>query len=221
MEPDERKRLRQGARRSADDWAWILLPMGAGAGFGLLVAAIIGWLWSDAPNLRPMLVTCCAILGAYPSWRLHRLFATEASKIKGAVVDTTVEVIHVKSAACVEQKPYNSEGPIYYFDVAPNQILFIWGQWIYDAHGPNGTVADNDYAEFPSTEFTIHRLRDHGRVLRLEVTGEVIKPSRTIKWKDIPLADLKDCEILDGSLSDLAGAMARHRTSNIESGRRE
>lgn len=183
-------------------------------GLGLLIAAIIGWIWADAPNLKPMLVTTGAALGIYPSWRMHRAFATDASAIRDAVEDSTVEVIHVTSAACVEQEPYNSEGPIYYFDIAPDDILFMWGQWIYDARGPKGTIADTGFAEFPANEFTIHRLKDHGRVLELEVTGKIIEPLRTLKWKDIPLSDLKDSEILTGSFSDLAAAMAKHRNKH-------
>jgi len=211
MAAAERKRLRQGAKRSPDDWAWIMMPMGAGAGFGLLFASIIGWIWADAPNLKPILVTSGAILGIYPSWRMHRFFATDASAIRDAVKDATVEVIHVTSEHCVEQESYNNEGPIYYFDIGPGEILLMWGQWIYDARGPRGSIADSGFAEFPANEFTIHRLKDHGRVLKLEVRGEVIKPSRILKWKDIPLSDLQDCEILAGSFSDLEGTMAKHR----------
>lgn len=185
--------------------------MGAGAGFGLLIAAIIGWIWTDAPNLKPVLVTGGVVLGVYPSWRMHCLFATDATAIRDAVKGATVEVIHVKSSGCVEQDPYNSEGPIYYFDIEPGEILFMWGQWIYDACGPKGTIADTGFDEFPANEFVVHRLKGHGRVLELEVTGEIVEPSRTLKWKDIPLSDLNDCEIIAGSFSDLPGAMAKHR----------
>ena len=190
------------------------MPMGAGAGLGLLIAAIIGWIWADAPKLKPIFVTSGIVLGIYPSWRMHRAFATDASAIRDAVEDATVEVIHVTSAECVEQEPYNSEGPIYYFDIAPGEVLFMWGQWIYDARVPGGSIANSGFAEFPANEFTVHRLNSHGRVLKLEVTGGVIEPSRTLKWKDVPLSDHKDCEILAGSLSDLAGTMAKHRNKH-------
>jgi len=211
LEADERERLLQGYRRSADTWVWILLPLAVGAGAGLLAAAILGWIGVDTANLKLILVTGGVILGIYPTWREHRSFAADASAIRKAVADGIVEMIHVKSSDCVKQEPFNSEGPIYYFDIAPNQILFMWGQWIYYAQDPNGTAADPSYAEFPTNEFTVHRLSGHGMVIKFEVTGEVIEPSRALEWKEIALSNLRECEILDGSFSDLAGAIAARR----------
>ncbi len=54
-------------------------------------------------------------------------------------------------------------------------------------------------------------------MLELEVTGKIIEPLRTLKWKDIPLSDLKDSEILTGSFSDLAAAMAHRGEPEIVS----
>ena len=123
-----------------------------------------------------------------------------------------VHVVAVKSARVVEQKEFNDEGPIYFFELGDERILLLWGQWLYDPYvvlnyesriEDSESIEAEDEPEFPCTEFVLHRCPALGRVLRLEVGGIALRPTRELEVHATPIGEMNDCELLVGRFDEL------------------
>ena len=135
-----------------------------------------------------------------------------------------VEILHVKDPVVVRQDEFNDEGPILYFDMGEDKILFLWGQWLLDPETYGAVVEalpeDLDVPEhinglpalyaFPSSEFIITRLPASGKVFRIEVLGPYLPPTRTIGRKEIRINALGPSAILNGSLDSLHAVMSAY-----------
>jgi hypothetical protein len=226
LTPLERQQLGASARLSLDQWTWVLVP-GPTFGFvGYLLGRGAEWVFAllgldIAPYARTFLAAAGVCFGLIASAYTYRAFQGAAKAAASDLRSDSVQVIRVSNAAVVQQQEYNDEGPIFYFQIDDDTILFLWGQWLFDPHiygAENEKIAEDAETflngqvrrfAFPCTEFTIHRMPALGRVLRIETNGEPLSPARTLNWSDIPLSGLADCELLQGALDDLAGAMAR------------
>lgn len=226
LNPTERKRLRASSRLSLDDWAWILVP-GPSFGFlGYFIGLGVEWVFSLFDlDIAPFAHIVSAIpgvcFGLFASVYIYRALKSAADAAKSDLKHESVQIIHVTDSAVIQQEEYNDEGPILYFQLDAKTILFLWGQWLFDPHvygAENLTIAEDAETflnaqecqfAFPCTEFTIHRSPELGRVLKIETNGNPLSPIKTLGWRNIPLQNLADCEILQGSFDDLPGAMAR------------
>lgn len=228
LTPLERKRLLASSRLSLDDWTWVVVP-GPSFGFlGYIIGRAVEWVFSlltldIAPFARIGLAIPGGFFGLLDSVYTYRALKATARAAKSDLRGQSVEVIHVTDASVIQQQEYNDEGPILYFKLDDDTILFLWGQWLFDPHtygAENHTIVDDAETflnghdrqfAFPCTEFWIHRSPKLGRVLKIETNGEPLSPVRTLEWGDIPLNNLPDCEILQGAFDDLPGTMARRK----------
>jgi hypothetical protein len=223
---EERKSLRQSSRFSLDDWAWVLFWGPSLGGTGYLAGKAIEWGFTKvglvvAPIPSIVLATCGLLLGAYMSVAVFRILTMRA---RDAAADLRYGYLHVVAVKCsrvVQQKEFNDEGPIYFFDLGDERILLLWGQWLYNPHvGLNNesqiedsdSTEEEDEPEFPCTEFVLHRCPALGRVLRLEVGGIALRPSRELEVHSTPIADMNDCEVLVGNFEALPNGV--HGKSN-------
>jgi hypothetical protein len=226
LNPTEQKQLRASSRLSLDDWAWVLVP---GPSFGILghiVGLGVEWLFSlfnldVAPFAHIGLAIPGVCFGLFASVYIFRALTSAADAAQSDLTNESVQIIHVTDSPVIQQEEHNDEGPILYFQLDNETILFLWGQWLFDPHiygAEYHTIAhdvetflnaqDREFA-FPCTEFTIHRSPKLGRVLKIETNGKPLFPIKTLNWSDIPLQNFADCELIQGSFDDLPGAMAR------------
>lgn len=222
----ERERHRPSCRLSVDDWAWVLIPGPAVAFLGYLVGLAAEWGFSllgldVAPYLHIGLAATGVCFGLFLSVCIYRAIKGAADAVKADLKDGRVQVIEVTNASVVQQEEYGDEGPILYFELNGETILLLWGQWLFDPHvygAEDHIVADDaetflnaqdrEFA-FPSTDFAVHRCLESRRVVKIEIRGEPLLPMRTLDWGEVPLQNVRDCEILRGRLDDLPSAMAR------------
>jgi hypothetical protein len=202
MSVEECERLSRAIWMSADNWAWVIAPTAGFAFFGLGIGSGIEWAlakvgWSVAPYLHWSLVAIAIPPGVRVSYLLLRSFRVSAAEAERDISKGLVEVIQVRDPVYVEQAEYEDEGPILFFDIGNNKILFLSGQWLYDQSPP-----------FPSTQFTIHRSAVLGRVFKIDASGERLQPQRTLPCSSVPVSNLRESELLDGSLNDLPAAVA-------------
>jgi len=218
----ERERLRASSRLSVDDWAWVLIPGPAFGFLGYLVGLGAEWGFSKvAPYPRIGLAAAGACFGLFLSVCIYRVLRDAANAVKADLGDGRVQVIEVTDASVVQQGEYGDEGPILYFELDGETILFMCGQWLFDPHvygAEEHIVADDaetflnaqdrEFA-FPCTDFTVHRCPESRRVVKIDTGGEPLSPIRTLDWGDVRLQDVGNCEILRGTLDDLPSVMAR------------
>jgi len=102
-------------------------------------------------------------------------------------------------------------------DRIQGKILFLWGQWLYDPHVFPDSLwhqsSGDDKLTFPSSRFILQRSVALGRVLRVELSGPLVLPIRTLPADEIPLHGLRESEIIEGSLDNLHEVMARFTTT--------
>lgn len=132
-----------------------------------------------------------------------------------------IQDIHVRNARVIEIVPHNDHAPLLCFDIGDGMLLYLRGQWIvrpdpYGVDPPEEEYDDifnglPDPNSFPSTEFTVARLPHTGDVLSIRIRGNYLPPQKS----DFVLNEahqLRDSEILPGSLADLTSAFERqHR----------
>jgi hypothetical protein len=171
------------------------MPVGLGVAFALLMA-----------------LACAATI-----FRMRRLAREDLERGE-------VQILYVKDPIVVRQDEYNDEGPILYFDIGEGKLLFLWGQWLFDAETYGAPVEelpeDLDVPEhvnglpdpygFPSSEFKLARLPKTGDVLGIEVLGSHVPPARTIGRKEVKWSALGPSAILDGSLDALQAAVSAY-----------
>ena len=130
-----------------------------------------------------------------------------------------IQDIYVIEPRVLEIGLINDNEPILAFDIGDNKILYLQGQWLRD-YGTYGIDASDlePYEEFfnglpaphsfPSSEFTISRLPNSGEVLGIRVAGRYLAPGAAVEALK-PEYEFADSEMLDGSLDDIAGVLAR------------
>ncbi len=228
LNPTERKQLRSSSRLSLDDWTWVLAPSPSFGFLGYIIGLGVEWFISlfnvgIAPFAHIGLAIPGVCFGLIASVYIYRALKSVADAAQSDLKNGSVQIIHVADSPVIQQEEYNDEGPILYFQIDADTILLLWGQWLFDPHtygAENYTIPDDVETflnaqdrrfAFPCTEFTIHRSPELGRVLKIETNGKPLSPIKTLNWRDIPLQDFSDSEILQGSFDDLPRTMARRK----------
>ena len=130
-----------------------------------------------------------------------------------------IQDIHVTEPRIIEIGLINDNEPILAFEIGENKILYLQGQWLrdcatYGAEPLEGDPHDefvNGLPEphsFPSTEFTVSRFPNTGEVVGIRVAGSYLAPATEVEALK-PEYEFGDSELLDGSLDDIAGVLAR------------
>jgi hypothetical protein len=177
---------------------FLMFPMGWG-GIGLVAQFLLGLV---GLNLAPYPVIVCVAFGAWLSlwllWQGRKAPRTPAEP-------PTIEVIHVADPVLVEAEESKDEGPIYFFGVGDETILFACGQWMYDPHVYAPSGADPD--QFPNSEFRLVREPESGTVLRIELLGRPIQPTQVHKAGTLAIPPLASGTRFKGSLDQLQDAL--------------
>ena len=217
LTPEERKHLEQCAKLTFDDWTWVCAPIASFAFSGYMIGNGFEWLLPQLAtgNSVPSLIVFGAAIGLYVSVSFFRAFATASDAAQSDLTKNIVQIISAKDVAVIQQEEIRSEGPIFYIELDVHTVLFLWGQWIYDSHiygADNVHISDQaktflnaqeqEFA-FPCTEFIIHRTPNLGRVLKIETNGKPLAPIETLEHGTIPLQNLCESELLEGSFEDL------------------
>jgi hypothetical protein len=133
--------------------------------------------------------------------------------------EKAVEEIRVVDPRVIEIGLISDNEPILAFDIGDNRILLLQGQWLreadtYGTEGPEGDPFEEFINglpaphSFPSSEFTISRFPHSGEVLGIRVCGKYAAPEAEVEALKLEY-EFGDSEILDGSLDDVAGVLAR------------
>jgi len=186
------------------------------AGFISPEAATIGqWIgWALAA-----IVFVAAIVSFVPYERRRRQRAVQDRQAQ------MIQDIHVVEPRVIEIGLVSDNEPILAFQIGDNKILFLQGQWLRDSETYGVDASDREPCEqffnglpaphsFPSTEFTISRLPNSGEVLGIRVAGPYLAPGKAVEAMK-PEYDFADSELLDGSLDDIAGVLAREHARRI------
>ena len=229
LDASEASKLKKAAKLTIDDWAWILLPIYGGGGLGFFAGKFCSWLilkFGGTPiqGLPAWVAVSIACVGVVPAIWLFRVFVSRNRKLLRDAASREVEVVEVCDAIILQQSEYNDEGPIFYFGIGSNKVLFVWGQWLFDPSiypTQMGLKSEDDeemWPPFPCRSFVLHRLSHSGQVLLIDPKSERAEPDRTLQSKEIPLAGQPDSLLLEGDLDDLKAIMAKTTRKRTGSG---
>jgi len=139
--------------------------------------------------------------------------------------EMAVQEITVRDPRVVEIGLISDNAPILAFAIGEGKLLFLQGQWlvnhaIYDAPPLDGDP-DEQYLNgfpppysFPSSTFVLVRLAHSGRVLRLRVAGNYVRPETEVEALR-PEYEFGDSEIFSGELDQVAAVLAREHAARI------
>ena len=216
LDVSETSKLMRSAKLTIDDCAWILLPIYGGGSLGFFAGKFVSWVVAvPIQGLPAWFAASLGCIGIVPAIWLFRVFTSRNKKLLLDTASGEVEVVEVWDAIVLQQSEYNDEGPIFYFGIGSNRILFVWGQWLYDPSiypSQMGLESEDDeevWPPFPCRSFVLHRLSRSGQVLLIDPKSERVEPDRTLTSKDIPLAGQADSLLLEGDLNDLKTIMAK------------
>ena len=230
---DERGHLNSGTKLTSDDWEevkhkialWLLI-----GGSPLIVA---GWITGDSfssavGRVLFGIVTLGTGYGSYFAWKKYRKMKAAATRLRDAINRNVVEVIDVTTEQFLEQDPYPNNGSVYYVEVDDSHLLLLHGKFLYDPrifgqedpddfdfdsgiHNSDGEPLD--WACFPTTKFTVHRLKGHGRVIKIELGGDSLFPAGRARWDVADLDGVPESLILDGTPDDIGQAVTHFRST--------
>jgi hypothetical protein len=215
-----RRRFGIGVERWVENVALPLIP---GAGACLVVMLLVGGLirlfrgqgltpedtvWT---LLTALVAGFAAWLGMFLELRRHR------GRERVDVMKQLVEVIHAEDVRLAQQEEHGDEGPLYYFGIGEDKVLFLRGQWLWDwpIYGITPPEIDDDDEEglgppFPASSFTLSRLPLSGEVLRIDIKGAPLAPETTLgqkarlpAWVNVCHGTLGDSCLLDGSFDEI------------------
>ena len=130
-----------------------------------------------------------------------------------------VQDVHVTEPRVIEIGLINDNEPILAFEIGENRILYLQGQWLRDDATYGAEPLEGDpYEEFlnglpapysfPSIEFTVTRFPNSGDVVGIRVAGGYLAPEIEVEALKSEY-EFGDAELLDGSIDDIAGVLAR------------
>ncbi|MDW8244497.1 MAG: hypothetical protein RMJ88_14910 [Thermogemmata sp.] len=168
--------------------------------FGLcgLVAIVSSLDWFKPPTLLHLLIFSAAfILIILLSYYLFRPYVPSREELeKAGLIETTSH--HAVRAFRIED--YNDEGPHYFVKLQDGSIMYFVGQYLYDYEPVYDGYMLCKPRNFPCTNFSIYRHKQHGYVVNLECRGKPLEPEVTYKIKE-PISKLKQLfghELQDG-----------------------
>jgi hypothetical protein len=209
LTPEEAHDVRLAHRGAEGCVGGVLLPVMGAAVFVFLgvvltmcVATILEWITHARPDRWRerafALVLLAGVLAGIFFFRKQRRHGAQRLRELDA---GRVELLRIEGARLVEQEADEGEGPIYYFGVAADKILYLEGPWLHDD------------PSFPSSSFTIHRLPASGEVLRVDAAGERLVPEARLRSgrgsvpdglaARLARADFRDSLMIDGSFDEL------------------
>lgn len=103
-----------------------------------------------------------------------------------------------------EVAEFEDEGTHYFIELEDNRILFLSGQYLYQYDPICDDPEHNKPRLFPCTDFTIHRHKRAGYVVKIETGGDVLFPEvktppfMGMSWEQAPL----DGKIITGTSYD-------------------
>lgn len=118
-----------------------------------------------------------------------------------------VEEVRVEVNRYAVGEEINDEGPIFFFEIGKNELLVLWGQWLYDPHVVISHLLDLDELWERNAwfkHFEIVRSPASGIVLSLKSIGRETVSSIGTVWAGQRLPP-KSSEIIPGNLEMLLG----------------
>lgn len=197
-----KRRIRTGIKGLADEVVAFVFSAGGVTIAGMVVAVAAGWVANKlgfGGFRRPVAIavlTVFALSGVAAGTVAIRQFRRIRQHARMDIKDAKVQVIQVENARLVEREEFNDEGPLYYFGIGQDKVLFLGGQWLYDWE----VYGVSTEPSFPSASFTVHRLPS-GPVLRIELKGVRLAPEAVLPRK-APLPDWADEPFKKGFLGE-------------------
>ena len=157
---------------------------------------------------------------------LVALIPSSRKQMKLAIRDhdeQVVQEIHVINPRVIEVAMVGNTGPNLAIDLGDETILYLQGQWLYDADIYGAAVSQDDEGDelfnglpaphsFPCSEFTISRLPHSGEVLRIRVVGDYLQPEPAVEALKSE-HEFQPSELFSGSIDDIVAVMGReHET---------
>ena len=122
----------------------------------------------------------------------------------------TVEVLTVEVKRYAVGEECNDEGPIFFFELGHNELLVLWGQWLYDPHVVTTEFIDIDLLWERNSWFKCFELvrsPSSGLVLSLKSIGrETANSAGTVN--DGQRLPAKPSEVFQGSLDAMLSESA-------------
>lgn len=187
LSPEEQRKVRPRLRGVPDLLMNLamtfVISLGAAMGGGvlayfamMLISFIIGptELEGDLPLI--VMALTFPLAWTYLFIRIHRWHKNMRGDKAGAVA----EVIDIENSRWVRNEEATNESPEYYFDIGDGKILVLGGQWLWDFPTYGLEHPENEDTEesvpFPCSSFRVHRLQNHGLVLRIDLLSPPIPP---------------------------------------------
>ncbi|MDH5755331.1 MAG: hypothetical protein OEZ55_01515 [Nitrospinota bacterium] len=129
-----------------------------------------------------------------------------------------VQQIEIRNPKAVLLGYETTADPLLVLDIGDGKLLYLHGQWMYDNRVFGAPEFDPEVLDeivnqdrvngmpdpygFPSTEFTMVRMRHLGRILSVRVSGEYLPPEERTGPLLAPHYNLNQSELLDGAIDD-------------------
>ncbi|MDH5509782.1 MAG: hypothetical protein OEZ32_05430 [Nitrospinota bacterium] len=207
------------------DWASNLFLIFCAVIGSLALGAMVGWLGEllKFPHPERYRYLAWAVGGLLYLFTTVSFNLSDLPRIRNARLDLlsgTVQQIHVKNPTAILLGYNNTVDPLLALDLGEGKILYLYGQWMFDnrifgAPEFDQEVLDEENLQkrvngmpdpygFPSTEFTLVRMRHCGRVLSVSVVGEYLPPEERTQTLLEPCEYLNESELFDGGIQDIA-----------------
>ena len=226
LEGEERDQIGPAEITKTDEWGCALgvlalaAVLGCALGVGLQVAVSAVARMRFVPFVTTVLLVALA-------WRVaSAIRKTRRETLTRAVQDRAedaAQVIEVWDPIAVRQD--DVEDAIFFLDIGGGKILIIAGPDLDEIPEKRlgrpwpagGTDRSRDLWQPPflNTHFVLHRGRQSGHILRVDVLGAPIDVRRVIPEGTVPLADRRPSAVMDGTLETLLEA--DHRGKGVES----
>lgn len=173
---------------AAGRWLGRLVAGEGGAGHGLVAGRAAGGLVG-------------ALVVGLTAYALLKLRLPAVADARAGVV----EELRVRAARAVAVTGGTRE-PAFALDVGFRKLLLVQGAWLTRPHVHGGPPARP--ADFPCPDFTLVRLPRSGAVVSIRQEAPPLAPGPSVEALR-PRFRLRDSELVEGTLEDLPGALAR------------
>lgn len=123
---------------------------------------------------------------ATSAWSNARFFSDIRRRQAARADSEAVEVTEIQASRVLDIEPLGSHGPALVFFASDGKALLLVGQWLLR------------YRSFPSTSFRLYQWADTKKPIRIEPTGQRVKPEHsTVQLR--PSYRLTDVEIFEAT----------------------
>lgn len=220
LEGEERDQLGPAEITKTDEWGCALGVLAIAAALGCALGAALQVVLSTVLRMRFLPFVTTVLLVAI-AWRVaSAIRKTQLETLTRAAQDRAedaAQVIEVWDPVAVRQD--DVEELIYFLDIGGGKVLGIAGHDLEEIPemrlGRPWPPREADrspgpwQAPFLNTHFVLHRGRQSGHILRVDVLGEPIEVERVLPVGTVPLKDSRPSYLVDGSLATLADDLAR------------